>query len=265
MTFADDCPPALREALTAAGLDTVEGVFAYGGGDDLIKRGLGSRQRTRIEIISASGQRQVLYLKRYGASGGCGCRGGGGEALIEFRNVEFVRRAGVRTMQALAWGHDSASRSYIIVTAVPGEAMERCIDDFIAGDPEGVKTAELTSKLASLVRQFHEAGLVHRDLYASHIFLDERRGLDLYLIDLARVFRPVWRRSRWRVKDLAALRYSMPPRWVKEHWASFLRQYLAGQDHLFYKYDRKIAAKVAWMRRRADRRAKKAALERETK
>ena len=40
------------------------------------------------------------------------------------------------------------------------------------------------------------------------------------------MFAPRWRASRWRVKDLAQLRFSMPPQWVAQHWEAFLRQYL---------------------------------------
>jgi hypothetical protein len=49
-------------------------------------------------------------------------------------------------------------------------------------------------------------------MYASHIFLlDEDAPTErprFAFIDLQRVFRPRWRRTRWVVKDLAALNFS---------------------------------------------------------
>ena len=61
---------------------------------------------------------------------------------------------------------------------------------------------------------------MHRDLYLSHIFIHDAEsdvpavvgggGAVFTLIDLQRVFRPIWRRLRWVVKDLASLNYSTP-------------------------------------------------------
>ena len=91
------------------GLDTVAGAFAYPGGEDLVKPGLGNRRRTRIVIDTPDGPTQ-WYLKRYGAlplsrrirlalGKGRFC-----EAEREFANVQAATKAGVPTMQALAWG-----------------------------------------------------------------------------------------------------------------------------------------------------------------
>ena len=93
---------------------------------------------------------------------------------------------------------------------------------------------------------------MHRDLYTSHVFLDETpAGAELYLIDLARVFAPRWRRFRWRVKDLAQVKYSMPDRWVREHWDDFLAAYLGDTvDSCRRRYDTAVRRRVERMRRR---------------
>jgi hypothetical protein len=79
---------------------------------------------------------------------------------------------------------------------------------------EAAKSQDIEA-LARFVARFHRTGFVHRDLYLSHVFLAAGRGghslEDYVLIDLQRVFRPRLRRSRWRVKDLAALAWSTPP------------------------------------------------------
>ena len=63
-------------------------------------------------------------------------------------------------------------------------------------------------------------------MYTAHVFLDESAGeVTLRLLALARMFRPRLRRFRWRVKDLAQLKYSMPEPWVRQEWEAFLDAY----------------------------------------
>jgi tRNA A-37 threonylcarbamoyl transferase component Bud32 len=267
--IAGDVPEALLAAVRRAGLDSVDGAFAYEGGADLTKPGLGHRRRTRIELPCGQGVSQVLYLKRYGPQRL-------GEALrrwwthgrrmsparVEFQNILAARLAGVPTMQAVACGEDrcplGACRSYILVSAVPGEALERCFEGYLAAH-DAAAAAEVTARLAGMVRRLHQGGHVHRDLYASHVFLDDSAGRDdLYLIDLARMFRPRVIKRRWFVKDLAQLRYSMPAAWVDAHWQALLADYLAGvSDRGRRAWDGLIGRKVESMRRRDDRRRRR--------
>ena len=180
-------------------------------------------------------------------------------AETEVENIRAAHEAGVNTMETVCWGEDppcGEGRSYLIVTAVPGEALERCGEDFLhrhADDPRPVE--QMTDKLISLVRSLHGSGYVHRDLYTSHVFLaEEGEQVELYLIDLARMFRPRWRRFRWRVKDLAQLKYSMPRAWIKGYWQTFLYGYLGGGgDAELRKWDRAVDHKVAVIQRRAAR------------
>lgn len=249
------------------GLDTLAGAFAYAGGDDLVKAGLGTRRRTQIELQCDDEQVVRVYLKRYGCEPPVwqlrrmltyGWRTSPGR--VEFENIELVQQTGVATMSALACGHEHGllrcRRSYVIVTEVPGDALERSMGEFLSSH-DAAAIAEFTDKLAELTRKFHAAGLVHRDYYASHVFMHECDGrVELYLIDLARVFRPRWRKFRWRVKDLAQLKYSMPPQWGDEYWDAFLAAYLgeeAGDEKL--RYAGAIDAKVRRMQRRDHRKA----------
>ena len=208
--------PDLWVAIRRERLDTFEGAFAYAGGEDLDKPGLGARRRTCLHLTDTTGRTHKLYLKRYGPDRQRGRplsrRPHQSVAAIEFANIGVARSAGIATMQGLLWAAESgiapsAGRSYLLVTAVPGEALERCGESFLARHVDDDKAAELTASLAELVRRLHLAGHVHRDLYASHVFLDESAGdVSLYLIDLARMFAPRWRKFRWRVKDLAQLK-----------------------------------------------------------
>jgi len=256
----------LAGLLADAGLDTVEGAFACHRGHDLCKPGLGARRRTRITLTGPDGKPHQLYLKRYGP-----LRfrdrlrrlitlGPVSPAAAEFENILAAGRAGVPTMDAIAWGQETglpllaARRSYLVVSSVPGDAIERCGEEFLASRPDAAE--QLTDRLAQLVAALHAAGYVHRDLYASHVFLDASGDeVSLYLIDLARMFAPLRRKFRWRVKDLAQLKYSMPPPWVEACWDGFLDAYLARCPGRRDRCDRAIDRKVTAMRLRARRHA----------
>ena len=261
--------PAVMDFIHANGLDTVEGAFAYRGGEDLSKPNLGNRRRTRLSVPNGEGRDVVLFMKRYGklpfakrlwrfVTG----RRNLCEAGREFENVRTLCRADVPTMQPVIWGAEKdllgVNRSYVIITAVPGDALERVGEEFLRrGDGEGEAIERLTDGLSDLVRRLHEAGFVHRDLYASHVFLHEHEGeIELSLIDLARAFRPCCRRFRWWVKDLAQLKYSMPSLWVQRFWERFLRNYLLTEDAaVLDRWGRAITAKVADAQHRQQRRA----------
>jgi tRNA A-37 threonylcarbamoyl transferase component Bud32 len=255
--------PALQEALKREGLDTVEGAFAYTGGEELSKPNLAHRRRTRLSIKDADGQTHELYLKRYEREKlserlrrwwtyGSRMSPGG----VEFDNIEAMQDAHLTSMQCVIcgeqWSKRGAKRSYLIVTAVPGCKLEACISEFLDTNANRPKVLrEFTITLGRLVARLHVSGFVHRDLYSAHVFLDESGGqISLSLIDLGRAFRPKLRRLRWKVKDLAQLKYSMPrKRWVERYWDMFLRTYLSGSEPgVLRKLDRRIDRKVALMR-----------------
>ena len=205
----------LMAALAKLGLDSVDGAFCFAGGTDLDRPGLAHRRRTRFTVTDNRGCVHTLYLKRYAAEP-LAWRArrvvtyglGRSPATVEFENIRTAHATGLPTMRALVFGQEQnglgVQRSYLVFTAVPGESLASCA-------------------------RLHLAGYVHRDLYASHVFLDRRDGrLDLYLIDLARMFAPRWRKRRWLIKDLAQLRFSMPPEWVKHHWQAFMCHYMEG-------------------------------------
>lgn len=258
----------LRRLLERRGLTTVAGAFALEAAEDLGKPGLGHRRRSRVALSDGEGGSTAVYLKRYDREPlaaavrrwiayGPGC----GPAGVEARNIELARAAGLTDMEVLAWGQEGPAcwpaRSFLVVSEVAGQSLERCGQGLARQLDQPAIRALLTEGLADLVARLHRAGYVHRDLYACHIFFMQRgdSGDRLSLIDLARMFRPRCRAFRWQVKDLAQLRYSMPPAWVAGCWEEFLRAYLrrrgGGEEG---RYNRAIARKAAAMARRARRR-----------
>ena len=267
MSDAIPLNPEEAALLKREALDSVGGAFAYSGGERLDKPGLRHRERLRLGLTGGTGREVQWYLKRYGPpleeTGAQRCCGGAHDAghvspaEAELTNIGLLKAAGVPTMRPVAFGSQKdmwgTVRSYLIVEAVPGDALERCFGEYFARHrDDAAAMAAFNAALVDLVAKLHGAGLAHRDLYASHVFLHEAPGgAELYLIDLARVFAPRWRRFRWRAKDLAQLRYSMPADWADIYWSDFLDQYLArlggGRRRLAGAVNRKVAA----MRRRS--------------
>ncbi len=170
----------LRLALEKAGFDSVDGAFRFSRGQDLSKPDLGTRRRTRLSVTDSLGRRHELYLKRYGP--GRWWRRLGkftSPARREFEAIRRVRRAGVPTMREIVVGHQCPlmdGRGFLVVSAVPGEAVERDGARWFIHEDAAVAEA-MTDQLAAMVRTLHESGLVHRDLYACHVFAHDGRGL----------------------------------------------------------------------------------------
>ena len=259
--------PVICRYIEQNDLENVEGAFAFVGGEDLVKPGLGLRRRTRLRVCDEENRCWEMYLKRYESPGWITrlwrCltgRRSGCPAQREYESAKRLRKAGVSAMRPVIWGADvgllGVKRSYVIVSAVPGDSLERIGEDFLQRNLQTPGNIEsLTDALVRLVHRMHEVGYVHRDLYASHIFLHDYEGrIELYLIDLARTLRPRWRTFRWRVKDLAQLKYSMPWVWVKMSWSRFLHGYLAGAcEKELERWETAIDAKVKQMARHDQR------------
>jgi tRNA A-37 threonylcarbamoyl transferase component Bud32 len=259
--------PEDQATLAKLRLDSVEGAFAFRGGEKLTKSGLGRRERIRLFVPVGEGPKEEWYLKRYlprpwyrrllSRLRPCAHDPAG----AEYANSLALREAGIPAVRAVAFGRQRGAlgvvRSYAILRGVGGKSLEKCLDQFLDRHINQTGRIELfTLQLAGLASRLHQAGFVHRDFYACHIFLRETPGgLELRLIDLARVFRPKWRKFRWRVKDLAQLRYSMPDAWVKAYWRRFLEEYLgAAAERKLPKYSLAVERKVAEMVARDQRR-----------
>ena len=148
-------------------------------------------------------------------------------AGIERRWIRSLDAAGIPVPAIAAfaerrWGPWERS-SVIVLCEVGGMSLEKWFSDHPNRAPREMQVA-----LAGFVARFHDSGFCHRDLYASHIFLEsaELHAAKFRLIDLQRVMHKPWRRRRWRVKDLAQLNYSTPAsvatrsdriRWLKHY------------------------------------------------
>ncbi len=208
--------------------------------EPLTKPGLGGRQRWRWKpdgpvsesnaALTASTLQSkgpptthVLYLKRY--------RSTSWNAQLDRIRRQSARhsRAWWEYQQSVELGRQSipAARtvavveemrgvfersSALLLEAATGEALDRAwcrLRQQNAPILRGLARHDLVRRLARFISAFHQTGACHRDLYLCHVFADldpaGRRPPAFTLIDLARLWRPRWWRTRWLIKDLSQL------------------------------------------------------------
>jgi len=248
-----------EEALKKTGISSLEDVFAFKGGDNLVKENLVS-YRSRIQFHTESPVK-TLFMKRYDTT----------PKWIQFKNwlthrkraslgffdhepAMKLRQYGINTPKTASfgqkWGLVFEKRSFCISEKISdAESIERKLPGYFH-DTETVKNLKLKRdfilRFARFIRKFHETGYRHRDLYFSHIFYDKND--EFYLIDLARAFVPIFSSKRFRIKDIAQLFYSSSGRFFSK--TDRIRFYLEyrGKTKLYNK-DKKFIRRVinkAW-------------------
>ena len=124
--------------------------------------------------------------------------------LLAARGVETMKAAGFGAM-----GCNPASRRSFLITEEIADApsLEEVTANWGDSPPSDRVKVRLIRVVASMVKEMHEAGVNHRDLYLCH-FLMRGGNLDIprpALIDLHRAQIRSSVPVRWRRKDLAAL------------------------------------------------------------
>jgi heptose I phosphotransferase len=263
--------PSEQAALHVAGLDTAEAMFAWTKGVPLSKANLAPhRRRWRIDITGEAGDR-VYYLKQILKPGLVEqirriWSGSRRHATAE-RERYFIDRLStlhVPTIRCVALALQMTGwwerRSALLTEQVQGESLERWLPREWERTPRRRRTA-LIRQVAAAARKMHEAGLYHRDLYLSHLFVEWKTPDEpiVRVIDLARMIERPFLEQRWRIKDLAALHHSAPvDRVSRSDRLRFLRGYAPHLDHpkqrrsrhaKFRDWIARIEARTARMRR----------------
>jgi heptose I phosphotransferase len=202
-------------------LTSVDAVFSFDGGRNLTKKNLAPwRTRTQIEPEQT---RTTLFLKRYDKP----------PVIIQVKNWLWHQRrrslgsmehyvaaelaaSGINVPKTVSlgedWGRVFEKRSFIMTEKIASaKSLEQALPqpfENCATEQDVRLCRRFISQLAIFVRQFHQTGYRHQDLYLPHIFWGQ--NADFYLIDLARAFKPLLFRRRFRIKDLAELYYSTP-------------------------------------------------------
>lgn len=103
------------------------------------------------------------------------------------------------------------------------------------------------SHVAGLIARLHEGGVNHRDFYIGHLLMDssDRTGGTICLMDFNRADVRTVVGLRWRVKDLAALHFSLPLRRMSVSGRlRFLLEYTGGDTALVRDLARQIHERV---------------------
>jgi len=255
--------PDYKTAFSELGLTSIDAVFSFNAAKNLAKDNLaGFRSRLQFEIGLPP---TTVFLKRYdrppilaqlrnwlSARRRISC------GFLDFEPANKLTIAGVNNPKIIScgeqWGSLFEKRSFIITEKIPdAESLERKLPDcFNAQNTvENLKLRRnFTTQLAGFVKKFHETNYRHRDLYLSHIFYADSGNF--YLIDLARAFKPIICRRRFRIKDIAQVYYSAPARYFSN--TDRLRFYFGytGQNKLNRKdkiFIRKVINKAKRMAR----------------
>jgi len=201
------------------GLTSIDSVFSFDNGQNLTKKNLADyRTRIRFEIDTPP---RTLFLKRYENPpldiqldkwlcnhGPITC------GLFEAGAAETLTATGINTAKIVAYGQKlnllCENKSFVITEQVPNaNSLEQKLPEYFDRPTTGKNPArrrQFIDKLAKFIKNFHDTGFRHRDLYLCHIFCDDKECFTL--IDLARAFQPWLMGQRFRIKDIAQLYYS---------------------------------------------------------
>lgn len=231
------------DALRSEGLDSIDAVFAFEGGEDLGKTNLAKHRRRIRFVLESTGKR--YYLKRYeGTPLGLQVRNWvdhwrrASMSAFDMGPGEELAEAGISTPKVVAYGDEWSGvfegRSFLITEEISdAKSLEAELPAYFydSSPVENVaKKRAFIDKLADFAKRFHGTGYRHRDFYLCHIFMTADE--DFYLIDLHRTFKPVLFDGRFRVKDIGQLYYSAPGDVVsRADRLRFYRRY-AGRDRL---------------------------------
>ena len=250
-----------EKAFRELGLNCLDDIFSFNSAKKLVKDNLaGYRSRLQFETDCP---RATVFLKRYNHP----------PILVQLKNwLQHRRRiscglcnceptkelsaAGIDVPRTISygqqWGLFFEKRSFIITEEIPNAvSLERKLPRYFdqPGSVEDIRGARaFIGRAADFIRSFHNSGFRHRDLYLCHIFYNDNNKF--YLIDLARVFKPLILCERFRIKDIAQIHYSAPAGYFSN--TDRLRFYLeyAGRDKLNgqdKKFIRKVTRKALRM------------------
>ena len=263
-----------QTAFSKMSLTSIEDIFSFDSGKNLAKRDLARyRARIQFEIHSPHQLSSItVFLKRYDRPpvfvqfrNWLSHHNRKSDALREFEASNKLTAAGINTPKVISYGEQwntlFETKSFIITEKIPvAESLERKLPDCFgkSATVDNLKLRkeslghrrEFIAQSAAFIRKFHETGYRHRDLYFSHIFYSDSGKF--YLIDLARVFRPIVLLRRFQIKDISQVYYSAPAKHFSK--TDRLRFYMSytGQKKLTRKdkvFIRKVINKAKRMAR----------------
>lgn len=188
---------------------------------------------SRISLALPQGGKRGAYLKRQQNYTRPSLRHPFAGETTFARELAIIRRLqqyNIPTLNPIVFGVDEVAgqkRAILMTEELAGyRSLEELMHDGTIQCMPLHEKRQLLIALAQLVRGMHRAGVQHRSLYAKHLFVRKRDGIEVAIIDLEK--------SRLRlmslismVSDLITLNYRTDG-WSKTNRLFFYRQYCGG-------------------------------------
>jgi heptose I phosphotransferase len=236
------------ELLRENGLLDVSQVFLR---DDveMIKSQAKGRHVVRLTLTNGRG----CYIKRYPNIGFWAAlcarllrNGYSSDAMREWLALRRTQSLGVPVIAPLVVGEQRkwglVRRAYVVTLDGERDSTLEAVALHTSHDLRAT-----ASHVAALIARLHEGGVNHRDFYIGHLLMDssDRTGETICLMDFNRADIRTVVGLRWRVKDLAALHFSLPlRRMCVAGRLRFLLEYAGGDTALVRDLARKIHERV---------------------
>jgi tRNA A-37 threonylcarbamoyl transferase component Bud32 len=251
--------PDYPELLKSIDLDSIEGVLRSNLGEAIsMDRKQEKNVVKRIEI-TYQGETRVFYLKLYWnhlfekiwARAFRGSLVGRSMVRAEYENLERLGECGLRIPQLVAYGdHRFAGgiiHAFIISEEIPkAMGVDYLVHEWFGQQSEEdrkLKTDELIQEVAKTVRQMHDHGFEHHDLFLRNMMVSEQKMSKLYVMDAPRgYFWPQLIMRKRRAFDLATLDAAATQSFTRSQRMRFMHLYL-GRDRLT-EQDKQLVRKV---------------------
>ena len=136
-------------------------------------------------------------------------------AANEYQACRHLEACGIAAPRVAAFAQSGgpawSRRSFVLCDELARyQDLETISLGFAQQPPSGLELRRLVMQVAEFARRFHDAGVVHRDFYICHL-LRNRDNPDqpLAVLDLHRALLFEQLPERWRLRDLAALLFSV--------------------------------------------------------
>ena len=251
--------PDYIELLKAIDLDSIPGVLRSNLGKTISTDAKQERNFVKRIEVTHEGKKQVLFLKffwnknfkKIWARAFRGSFFGRSMLRAEYENLQRLSEWGFRVPQVVAYGdHRFAGgviHNFFITKEIPqAMGVDYLIHEWFGQQTEEdrkQKTDALIHEVARVVKQMHDHGFEHHDLFLRNMMVSEQKMSKLYVMDATRgYFWPQFIMRKRRAFDLATLDSATTQSFSRSQRMRFMHLYL-GCTRL-RKEDKRLVRKV---------------------
>jgi|GEM_PF-3154103 len=133
-------------------------------------------------------------------------------AKTEWKNHLLCAKLSIPVPVPVAWGFCEGRSVFVTQELKNSVSLEYILrNNLLPADFE--TRSQMIQNTALLAKKLHEKDYCHKDFYAGHILIqpyscDNLRNCIFYLIDLQRISKCSFFKTRWKIKDLAQLNFT---------------------------------------------------------